>query len=171
MARSGDHLAALRDDDVVRRQHGERATAGALRGDEDAAGLRDEGIAAGDGGVALLEIGYGVAGLGEDSGQAELFGEALREGNAMSGDALPLIFNRERGELAGGVLSGGDVAKICFQARGILREEGDLFLEARPDGWQPFAEGVRSWRRGIGNGMRRDVVLDVAGDAMRRGFC
>ena len=56
----GDDLAAPGDDDVMRRQYGKGAASGARVGDQDASGLRDEGVAAGDGGVALFEVGDGV---------------------------------------------------------------------------------------------------------------
>ena len=41
----GDELIPAREDDVMRRQDGKRAAAGAAGGDEDAAGLGDEGVA------------------------------------------------------------------------------------------------------------------------------
>ena len=63
----GDDLAAPGDDDVMRRQHGKGASPGARIGDEDAAGLRDESIAAGDRGIALFEIGGCVTGISQQA--------------------------------------------------------------------------------------------------------
>lgn len=48
----GNHLRGPRDDDMMRREDGERAATGALDGDHDAACLGDKNLATGDSGIA-----------------------------------------------------------------------------------------------------------------------
>jgi hypothetical protein len=48
----GEQLVAAGEDDVILRQHAEGAAATVAGGEEDAAALRDEGVALGDAGVA-----------------------------------------------------------------------------------------------------------------------
>ena len=138
----GHELPAPRDDNVMRRQNGERAAPGTAATDHDAAGLGHQRVAAGDARVARFEIGDGVARIGDDRGQIQFRGEIEGEGGTVSGDPLPAIAARDGGELRGNLVKRGSFNEFSFQKSGVLREERDLFLNGRADRRKPFSKSI-----------------------------
>ncbi len=67
----GHQLFAPRDDDMMRRQHGQRPSAGAAARHQHAAGLRDERVAFGDAGVAAFKLVNVIMFVRETNGQAK----------------------------------------------------------------------------------------------------
>ena len=70
----GDELAAAGEHDVMGREHGQRATASAARGEEHAAGLSDKRVAFGNAGIAGFQLADVVGGVGEAYSQSERAG-------------------------------------------------------------------------------------------------
>lgn len=89
----GEELIAAGEDDVVLWQHAEGSAAAAAGGEEDAAGLRDEGIALGDAGVAGFEFEAVVAVGGvQKRAEARITNEGIGEHAAMRGDFFQACF-------------------------------------------------------------------------------
>jgi len=88
----------------------------------------------------------------------------------MRGDTLPLFPRGERGKLLRGFLGRGDAAEIGLQARGIFREEFDLFLKARADRWQPLTKCVRGRWRLMSIGAMRGIIIDMTVVPLWRGI-
>ena len=126
----GHKLFAARDDDVMRWQNGQRASAGAAAGHHHAAGLGDERVAFGDARVALLHFLNVVAPVGERHRQAERFAGEVGQFAAMTGDALPFLRVTQFDERGFQFIAAGEQLKIRFQVGGVFGEQIKLFRHA-----------------------------------------
>lgn len=133
-------LGARGEHDVVRRQDGERPPARAQRGDEHAAGLRDERGAFGDADVGLLQFPGGVSVIGAQRREAERGDRHVGQAAGVGGDALPVVFPREFAKARGEFGAVGQQVKLGFEVLRISGEKLKPRLQALPHGRKPLAE-------------------------------
>ena len=121
-------LVPAGDDHVMRRQDGQRASAGAAAGHDHAAGLGDEHVAFGDAGVAFFQ-GLNVVALVREQGrQAERLAGKPAQLALVAGEALPFfrVADFDQGGLQ--FVAAGQPLEIRLQVGAVFGEEGELFL-------------------------------------------
>ena len=129
----GYELFAASQDDVVRGEDAEGAASGALAGDEDAAGLGNEGVAGADSSIALLHLVNVVAAVGLEDGKSERGGGASGEVGGVGGDFLPAFGLGDLRELGAEVGFGFAKAEVGGEFFGVFAEESEAFFEGGAD--------------------------------------
>ena len=107
-----------------------------------------------DAGVACFQFVHVVRPVGAEQRQVQRRANRIGQFAGMTGGALPIFRHRANEPAPAAVPRGGiKQLKIRLQVGGVFGEQGQLFLDARADGRQPFAgvSGGRLRRRVDGN--------------------
>ncbi len=132
-------LLASRQNNMMRREHGQRTTAGTAASHQNTPGLSHQRVAFGETSIATLQIRDFVTRVRLADRQTEFAAGEISQLTSVTTDFFPLLAFAQSEQRSRQLFAVCEKLEISLQSSSIFSEQSELFLEARAHRGQPLA--------------------------------